>query len=114
MTAIVSVMMLSLGFLHGAIVATAIHTFRTQYVLDRAVDAKFEADRRIDELEQELEDEKQEKDELLASLRNVVGRYSQLPPPEGPMVRSSNCCCSDDEEDFECPTSPDLTPNNKE
>lgn len=114
MSAIVSAMMLAIGFLHGAIVATAIHTFRTNYVLNRAVDEKFEADKRIDDLESELEDEKQEKEDLLAHLRSIVGYYTQLPPPSGPMTRSEHCCDSDDEENFECPTSPDLNPDNKE
>ena len=116
MTAIVSVMMITLGFLHGAIVATAVHTFQTQRILDKAIDEKFEADKRIDELEIELENEKQEKADLLNHLRDVVGYYSGLPPPAGPVERSKNCYGSDsDSEDdtFECPTSPDLTPDNK-
>lgn len=115
MSAIVSAMMLAIGFLNGAIVATALHTYRTQHILDKAVDDKFEADQRIDELEQQLEAEKQEKADILNHLRHVVGYYSDLPAPTGPVTRSENCCESEDEEcDFECPTSPDLNPSNKE
>ena len=115
MTAVVSVTMIALGFLHGAIVATAIHTYQTQRILDKAIDEKFEADKRIDELENELEYQKQEKEDILNHMRIILSYHSRLPAPVGPVERSENCCDSDSEDEtFECPTSPDLTPDNKE
>jgi hypothetical protein len=118
MAAVVSAMMIALGFVNGMLVCSFINSFRTAHLnsmLDKAIDLKFDADKRIDDLEHELSQEKKEKKRLLSALRTVVSEYSDLPPPEGPAVRSNHYCESDSEDgDFECPTSPDLNPNNKE
>lgn len=117
MTALVSTLMIAIGFMNGMIVSSVLNSFHNAHLksmLDKAIDLKFEADKRIDELEEEIRLEKADKNKLIDTLRNAVSQYQELPPP-GPAERSDNYCesCSEDEE-FDCPISPDLNPNNKE
>lgn len=117
MTAVVSALMIALGFVNGFIVASL---FKVQEVeklrglLDQAVDLQLEADQRIDELETELELEKFQKDELVEQMRRVLIPHTRLPAPVGPIERSRACSDSDSECEFKCPCSPEPNPGSKE
>ncbi len=119
MTAIVSAIMITLGFMNGMIVATMVqksHSAKLRYLLEKAIDRKFESDQMIDELHKKLDEEKQEKDKLVEQLRGLIRSYERILPPEGPLERSKCMCesdCESDEEEFPNPASPDAPLNNK-
>ena len=111
MAAIVSTIMILLGFVQGSILTKLIQQDERRKVeekLEEAIELKFQADLRIDELEEELEREKQSKNELLNSLNLLVTKHTYLPPPDRPLKRSRVASEYSDDEDFECPTSPDV------
>lgn len=112
MTAIVSVIMIALGFANGVIITSMIdkaYSARLEKLLYKAIDQKFQADLEIDELKQALEDEKKSKAELVSQVRMVIRSHEpSLPPPKS--LERSTCVCdsdSDCEDEFVCPTSPD-------
>ena len=113
MTAIVSTIMIMLGFVNGMVVMSILdssHYGKLRSLLDKAIDRKFESDQLIDELQKKLDEEKQEKDKLVEQLRGIVKTYERIVPPEGPLERSK-CYYdtdSDDEEEFPNPASPDV------
>ena len=117
MTAIVSAIMITLGFVNGMLVATMIeksYSVKIKHLLNKAIDRKFEADQMIDELQKQLDEEKQEKDKLVEQLRALVRNYERILPPEGPLERSKYYCDSDSEDEtFPNPASPDALQSNK-
>lgn len=119
MSAIVSAIMITLGFVNGMMVMSivdAAHSAKLKYVLSKAIDQKFESDQLIDELQKQLAEEKQEKDKLVEQLRGLVKTYERMVPPQGPLERS-NCVCvsdSDTDDDFPNPASPDVRSNSKD
>lgn len=136
MTAIISAIMIALGFTNGLIVSdlvNAIYINKLQGALDRAADTMFEKDQQIDELKKKLEqekdlnlnliqklsDEKQRNTDILASVQNVVEVYDECLPrvieaPRGPLKRSRACMESDSEPEFEQPISPEPVSYNKD
>lgn len=118
MTAIVSAIMITLGFVNGMMIMSLIDTAysaKLKNLLNKAIDRKFEADQMIDELQKQLADEKQEKDKLVEQLRGIVKTHERIVPPEGPLERSK-CVYEDsdsDDEEFPNPASPDVQLNNK-
>lgn len=109
MSAIISTVMLALGFVNGIIVMTIIdanNSIKLKTRLEDVLDDKFETEKKLDTLRAELTQERLAKTNLLARLSSIVSEYGNLPPPEGPIERSRVCSDSDDE-DFNCPTSPD-------
>lgn len=117
MTAIVSAIMIALGFMNGMMVMSfidATHSAKLKYILSKAIDQKFESDQLIDELQKQLADEKQEKDKLVEQLRGLVKTYERMAPPQGPLERSKCVCVSDSDSDdeFPNPASPDAQTNN--
>lgn len=114
MTAILSVIMIGLGFMNGMIVTAALDKYEMTKLNARLADS-FEdqiiLERRILRLKEELDNERDEKETLLTKIRTVLFEHTILPPPEGPIQRSDACCNSDshsDDDDFTCPTSPDV------
>lgn len=110
--AIVSTIMIILGFANGIVVATVYDSFefaKMNKLLNKAIDQKFESDKMIDNLKAELENERQEKMSLVNHLRDIVRGYT-VEAPRGPIERSENACDSDSdcEEDFSSPASPDV------
>jgi len=117
MTAIVSLVMIGLGFANGMIVTNMLQTariYKLQQVLDNAIESAFQKDQLIDTLNEELTIEKQRADQLLATLQCVMSTYERVPPPPGGPLKRSRACMEHDEsdsesdEDFKCPTSPDV------
>lgn len=111
MTAIVSVMMIGLGFITGMAVTDFMNNVEIKMlrtVLQRAVEQKFKTDQLLDDLRNQANKEKHKKEELLTKLLTIVKGCEPLPPPE-PLTRSDCMYCdSDDEsEDFVNPASPD-------
>ncbi len=117
MTAVVSAVMIALGFVQGFMIAqlfAAQEIGKMRRLLNEAVDLQLESDQRIDELETELELEKLQKDQLVEQMRRVIIPHTRLPPPEGPLERSQACSDSDSECEFKCPCSPEPNPGSKE
>ena len=111
MTAIVSAIMITIGFVNGMLVATMIeksYSEKTKHLLNKAIDRKFECDQMIDELNNQLAEEKQQKDRLVEQLRALVRNYERILPPEGPLERGTCYCDSESEDEtFPNPASPD-------
>jgi hypothetical protein len=111
MSAIISAIMLTLGFVNGIVVMTIVDTYYSDKLktrLEQVLDAKFETEKKVDRLRVELAEARLEKANLLVKLNSIVTEYAGLPPPEGPIERSRACSDSDSEdEEFNCPTSPD-------
>jgi hypothetical protein len=118
MIAIVSTIMVALGFMNGMIAGSMIETTRTmklKQLLSKAIDRQFESDLMIDELKKQLAEEKQEKDELVDQLQDLVQIYQRIIPPTGPLQRSTHTYDSEsDDEEFSNPASPDVPLHNKE
>ena len=119
MTAVVSVIMIALGFMNGMIVASLLDKHEIEKTFKKAqkvLDDKFELEHQVRELSDELEKERMEKEEILTKLNSIVRQYEVLPKPEGPLERSK-CVCEDDsesdDEEFTNPASPDVQLNNK-
>lgn len=114
MTAIVCTIMIGLGFLNGMMVTTLLDKFqieKTSTRLQKLLDSKFELEQDLDELREELENERREKEQILAKLNSIVRQFTPLPPPEGPIQRSQACSeTSSDDEEFPNPASPDVVP----
>lgn len=113
MTAIVSVMMIALGFIQGHIMTKMIeesHVKKLEQKLEEAVDTVFQKDLEIDELIEELTKEKESKQQLIDQLRCLTNVYSSLPPPEErPLKRSRAYLESDSEqEELDLPISPNV------
>jgi ABC-type lipoprotein release transport system permease subunit len=117
MTAIVSTLMIILGFVNGMVVMSildALHYEKLKSILNKAIDRKFESDQLIDDLQKQIADEKQEKDSLLEQLRGIVQTYQRIVPPQGPLERSNivyDDSDDDEDEEFSNPASPDVQPN---
>ena len=112
MTAIISAIMIGLGFINGMIVSTLLDkaevcTLHCQLLKEKQKTAQLE--NTIGDLEDEMEDLKAEKDRIIRSLTALVAEAQPLPPPGGPLTRSVVESDSEDEE-FECPISPDVLP----
>lgn len=118
MTAIVSVLMLGLGFLNGMIVTTILDKHELEKVYQRVkriLNDKFELEHQVDELKEELAKERSEKDQLISKLKSLIGQYTHLTAPEGPLERSNQYSDSESEdEDFPNPASPDAAQSNKD
>lgn len=114
MTAIVSIIMIGLGFMNGMIVTTLldrVQVEKTNGRLQKILDDKFELEQDLDELRDELAQERREKQHILAKLNSIVRQYTELPPPEGPIQRSQACSeATSDDDEFPNPASPDVVP----
>jgi uncharacterized membrane-anchored protein YhcB (DUF1043 family) len=110
MSAIISVIMLTIGFVNGVVVMTIIDAAYSEKLknrIEQVLDAKFETEKQLDRMRVEVAEERLAKANLLAKLNSIVSEYAGLPPPEGPLERSRAYSDSDSEdEDFDCPTSP--------
>lgn len=116
MTAIVSVIMLGLGFINGMVISTLIDKYevgRMSFLLLKSDDKIAKLEKQIDDLKYDLEYETDAKEELLSKMNSLIREYTSLPPPPGPLERSQ-VCNGEDDMDAEHPTSPDLNPNNKD
>lgn len=130
MAAIVSAIMMAIGFVNGFVISDLFemsHTNKIQNALNRAAELMLEKDQQIDELKEELEkekdlnielvkklaDEKQKVTDILDSVKTVVTDYDSCVPridaPKGPLKRSRRWleCDSDSDIEFVPPTSPD-------
>lgn len=118
MTAIICAIMITLGFVNGMTVTTLIDKHdieKTNKRLGKILDAKFELELELDELREELEQERREKEQILAKLNSIVRQYTPLPPPEGPLQRSQACSdASSDDDEFPNPASPDAVQHSKD
>jgi hypothetical protein len=137
MTSIVSLVMIMIGFTNGIIISDILKStriYKLQEALDRSVDAMFEKDQQIDELKEQLENEKdlnielikkldyekQKCSDILKSVQTVVSTYDEclprLDPPGGPLKRSRRCLESESDIDIEFvpPTSPDPVLSSKD
>jgi hypothetical protein len=113
MTAIISVIMIGLGFVNGMIVSTLldkaeVSTLNCQLLREKQKSTNLQDT--IDDLEDELVELKAEKEQILRSLTEIVHRSRYLPPPQGPLERSTVEPESEDET-FECPISPSANPS---
>lgn len=113
MTAIVSVIMIGLGFLNGMIVTTLLdkhEIIELHARVEKAEEENKRLQKKIKNLEEDLEDEQEDKEDLLNQLKGLLSKHMNLPPPTGPLQRSQ--ACSDEMEEGEhFPTSPDVYPN---
>jgi len=118
MTAIVCTIMIALGFLNGMTVTTLLDKHDIEKMnkrLAKVLDDKFDLERDLDDLREELEHERREKEQILAKLNSIVRQFSPLPPPEGPLERSQAVSDSDSEdEEFPNPASPDAVQRSKD
>lgn len=114
MAAILSTIMIGLGFLNGMMVTTLLDKFqieKTSTRLQKLLDSKFELEQELDEVKEDLARERHEKEQILAKLNSIVRQFTPLPPPEGPLERSQACSdVSSDDEGFPNPASPDVVP----
>ena len=111
MIPVISAIMVMLGFANGMVFTTLFDQCeigRLKGLLAKALDAKFEAEKKVDDLRLEVAEARLEKAKLLVKLNSIVCEYGDLPPPDGPLERSRVCSESESEEDFNCPTSPDV------
>ena len=103
MTAVVSVIMMGIGFIHGMIVSTLLdkcEVARLNGLLGRALEAKFSVEKKLDDVKGHLKDERIEKQNIVSRLHHIVRLFTDLPPPEGPLERSECYCVSEsDSED---------------
>ena len=116
MTAIISTMMIALGFINGLIIANLLWSEKIKKMnrlLDEAIDLQLESDQKIDELKDELKKEQAEHDVFVSQLQRLITPHVRLPAPQGPLERCCECTDSEDEE-FVCPTSPELDQPNME
>lgn len=115
MTAIISLIMIGLGFLNGMIVATLLDKYEIEKInrrLMKVLDAKFETEQQLDDVREELEKERHEKDQILTRMISIIRQNMRLPPPEGPLTRSQAISDTDsDDDDFPNPASPDPVVN---
>jgi len=111
MIAIISSIMIGLGFINGMLIASLIDWYnlgRTTSMLEKVLDKKFELEKERDELEEEIEKEREEKEELLCRLNSLLRQYTRLPPPSGPLERSRVCTeDSDSDDESSYPVSPE-------
>lgn len=137
MTAVISTIMITFGFVTGLIVSDLLHIEyigKLRKTIANAVDIMLEKDQEIDDLKLKLDQEKdlnlelieclaREKQrtlDVLASVKGVVDEYDEclprvLEPPRGPLKRSRACMeDSDSEDENEYPISPDLVLNSKD
>lgn len=137
MTAIVSVMMITLGFVNGLIITSvynSVYVDKLHNALNQATDTMFEKDQQIDKLKEDLENEKdlnidlikklsyekQRCADILESVKTVVSDYDSCLPridaPRGPLKRSRRCLEIDTESDSEFvpPTSPEPVVSSKD
>jgi hypothetical protein len=108
MTAVISLLMMGLGFLNGMIITTILDKSETGKInarLEKVLDQKFKLEKEVEDLKEELEYERYEKDEVVARLRSIVRQYGNLPPPCERLERSGLYADSEDGE-FDCPISP--------
>jgi biopolymer transport protein ExbB/TolQ len=116
MTAIVSLIMLGLGFVNGMIVTTLLDKLEVAKAsarVQKVLDDKFDLEQEVDELREELELERRVKNHILEKLNSIVRQHQELPPPQGPIQRSCLNPESDsdsEEDDFNCPVSPEPNP----
>jgi hypothetical protein len=114
MTAIVSLIMLGLGFVNGMIVTTLLDKLEVAKAsarVQKVLDDKFDLEQEVDELREELELERRAKNHILEKLNSIVSQYQPLPRPQGPIQRSCLNPESDSEDDdFNCPVSPEPNP----
>jgi len=107
--AVLSIIMISLGFIQGCSITKILNEDRVKKIdnmLSIAIEKKFEADKKIDELEKQLEEEQHAKQELVNQLSCLVNRHSYLPPPERPLKRSRYCSEDSCDQTFVPPSSP--------
>lgn len=118
MTAIVCTIMIMLGFLNGMTVTTLIDKYDIEKMnkrLAKVLDDKFDLERDMDDLLDELGRERREKEQILAKLNSIVRQFGPLPPPEGPLQRSQACSdATSDDEEFPNPASPDVVQHSKD
>ena len=110
MTAIVAAIMVGLGFMNGMIVSTLLdkvelHALHCELRKEKQKTAHLQ--NTIDDLEDDMAELKAEKEQILRSLTNIVAQSQPLPPPIGPLQRSTGESDSEDES-FECPISPEV------
>lgn len=107
--AVLSVIMITFGFIQGCAMSKIVHETHVNKMENKlleAIDQKFEADKRIDELENELKEERQTKQELINQLSCLVNKHLYLPPPERPLKRSRYYSEDSTDETFIVPNSP--------
>lgn len=137
MTAVISTIMITFGFVTGLIVSDLLHTEyidRLRKTLNRTIDTMLDKDQQIDDLKTKLEQEKdlnleliellsrekQKSLDILTSVKSVVDDYDDhlprvIEPPKGPLKRSRACMeDSESECDFECPISPEPNVGSKD
>ena len=118
MAAVISLVMMGLGFMNGMVITTLIErneSARLNALLEKTLEQKFNLEKELDSLKEELEYERDEKDELVSKLGSLVRQYSNLPPPCEKLERCELYYDSDsDDEEFECPTSPTEKLDNKD
>lgn len=117
MTAIVSVIMISLGFLNGMIVSALLDKYEIEKLnkrLLKMLDSKLEAEDQVEELQRALENERLAKSQLISKLNALTRNYSYLPPPSGPLERSVACSESDSDTNEFNLASPEIDANNKD
>lgn len=111
MTAIVSVLMIALGVMNGLSIASLFSSEKIatlNNIISEGLDKQFNLELRIDELEKELSEERNNKQQLISQLQKLVGRHETLPPPERPIKRSRYFEEDDEDDEDEYPISPDL------
>jgi hypothetical protein len=112
MTAIVSVLMIGVGFINGMIMSTLLDKseadeLHRQLLKERQKSASLQGT--IEDLEEAVETLERDNAQIIRVLSTIVDRSRGLAPPEGPLDRSSAELGPQDEE-FCCPTSPDASP----
>lgn len=93
--AIVSTIMVMLGFAEGYLISTLIsscHVERVKAKLQDAIDNKFEVDKKVDELKKKV----QELEDINNSIRSILDGNKSLPPPPWRLCREDS---SDSEPD---------------
>lgn len=95
--AAISLVMVSVGFLHGMAVSRFLGWVEADELKSRLLkeaDIRVALQKTIDDLEDELDEERIEKEELLAHLSGVLQKYKRIPSPEG-AARSEGCPCDE-------------------
>lgn len=117
MTAVISSIMMGLGFICGMFVSSLIDMedmakLQLRVAIVKTENAKLSAE--VNYLNTELDKERLEKEDLVKKLEDLVRPYIRLPPPTGPLERCEGCSDTDSEDEFDCPISPDPVSYNKD
>lgn len=113
MTAILSILMIGLGFINGMIAENLLSKSAEQTLRRELLTEKQKLERlqdTINDLQDDLEELRVENEQIIQSLETIVGRSRHLPPPVGPLERAV-AVVGPREDDVSCPTSPDANPS---